>query len=777
MAPRHDKPLRILVIVNLPWDSRLGAPRVWIELAEQWRAAGHIVERFSLSDAFRDARARRVTFALRQILFRRRAAAFVKKNCERFDVIDALIGTLPFTKQELGFRGLLVARSVGLYRLYDRFEQSVRTRWPQQPRGKFVGRWLYRFTNRLLTAASERSVRAADLINVPNEEEAECLRKEISSALRIVVQPYGLTSERKAALASAAVPAEKRLGEKRVCFIGMWGARKGSYDWPYIISQVRRGVPDARFRFLGTMIGADAVQADLGEGAAGDVELISDYQPDELPKLLSDCAVGAFPSYIEGFGLAVIEQLAAGIPTVAYDTAGPRHIMRPQLSELLVPTGDYGAIAAAICRLLRLPPAEYQLLEQRCRAIEFSWPAIASDTLDAYCAAIDETAEPIVFVQPFSLGSAGGGARILRALLQEAPIAWRSICLSPEKPKRVWGRETHLPSRPYLGRVEHSRLGWLAQKSGGIFAKRFRARLLTCCRELKARAIHAVPHSGLAFSVAQSVAREMSVPFFVSLHDDLAYTSAGAVAPDVREAAMRDAWQEASARFVVSDSLGAEYCRRYGERQFEVVTDGLSEAQAPRGIRTDGDGFRIYFMGLFHMPYEPNLRALLDALAVLQRERPTAEITVTMRCEHVRPQVLGGSIKVQVLPFADEAQVQRDMEEADLVYMPLHFGEEHENFSRYSLSTKMVTYLGSSVPILFHGPNSSAAFELLNKHHAAVLMPTLVPEEIARALAELTPELRTEISRNALELARSRFMLVDQTRRFWSTICERLTPV
>ena len=46
------KPLRILAIVNLPWDSRLGAARVWIELVREWEAAGHVVEKFCLSDAF-----------------------------------------------------------------------------------------------------------------------------------------------------------------------------------------------------------------------------------------------------------------------------------------------------------------------------------------------------------------------------------------------------------------------------------------------------------------------------------------------------------------------------------------------------------------------------------------------------------------------------------------------------------------------------------------------------------------------------------------------------
>ena len=44
--------LRILLMVNLPWDPRLGAVRVYMELAEQWQKSGHIVAKYSLSDAF-----------------------------------------------------------------------------------------------------------------------------------------------------------------------------------------------------------------------------------------------------------------------------------------------------------------------------------------------------------------------------------------------------------------------------------------------------------------------------------------------------------------------------------------------------------------------------------------------------------------------------------------------------------------------------------------------------------------------------------------------------
>ncbi len=760
--------MRILIVINLPWDSRLGAPRVWMELAEQWRALGHTVEKFTLSDAFPGVRATRVTFALRQLIFIGKAKAFVRRNAHRFDVIDTLIGSLPFSKEELDFRGIVVARSVGLYRLYERFDQSVAQRWPQPTKGKLAGRFLYRFTRRRLLRASERSVRTADLINVPNEEEAACVREEMGLR-NVVVQPYGLTSERRRALADASANAETRLAQRRVCFIGMWSARKGSYDWPQIIARIRRDLPETRFRFLGTMLDEARIKIDLGEAASRNVEFVSDFPPEGLPALLSDCTVGAFPSYAEGFGLAVLEQLAAGLPTVAYDVAGPRDILRPEFPEQLVTNGDIEAFVQALVRLLRLEPGTYEKLAQHSRqSVEkFSWSEIARDTIDTYEKVLGDSSRPIIFVQPFSLGWAGGGARILRALTEHAPFAWRSICTSPARPRR-WRNELHIRSRPSWGRIEHSRLAALPKATMRFFARNFRHRLRRCCKKLGARAIHAVPHAGTDFSIAHEVARDLSLPFFLSVHDDLAYTAGSA--SNTREAAMQSAWHDAAACFVISDALGEEYCRRYGAREFKVVTDGLT---SPGSVRLfSRKSLRIYFMGLFHMTYERNLRALLEGLALLE---PSPNII--LRCEHIRREVLIGFNHVTVLPFADEAQVQRDLESADLLYMPMPFGPENENFARYSLSTKMVTYVGSGLPILYHGPRTSAAYELLQKNRAAIFLTTLEPTEIADILRDLDPKKREEVAANALALGRREFMLADQVAKFWGTIEETLTKV
>lgn len=773
-----NNPLRILLMVNLPWDQRLGAVRIYMELAEQWRASGHVVEKFSLSDAFPRARTSPVALTLRQLLFAYKAAAFVRKNSKRFDVIDALIGVLPFSKKELGFHRLLVARSVGLYRLYEQFDRSVEKRWPGQPRGTFLGRIFYGISRRLYIRASDKALRYADLINVPNDAEAVCLRDEARVDQPILVQPYGLTVERREALLKAGLAATTRLPQKRVCFIGMWGPRKGARDWGAIVNRIRTCVPETRFRFLGTMVTANAILPDLKVNSADEVELVSDYHPDDLPKLLADCTVGAFPSYAEGFGLAVLEQLAAGIPTVAYDTAGPRELLAESLSKLLVSKGDIDAFAAAICQILQSNLNDYQELRTQSieAALRFSWPRIAETTVSAYRRALTEhSAGPMIFVQPFSLGSAGGGPRTLRALLESAPFGWHSICTSPQKPK-AWPNEIHLPSRPKWGRIEHSRLALVPHLTASVFAPAFRRRLKERCLHSKARALHAVPHAGLDFAQVHAIARELALPFFVSLHDDLAYTAAGTgTSEKKREAAIGAAWREASARFVISDALGREYCARYGPADYHIVTAGLDALTQPRR-EADVSRCRIYFMGLFHVGYETNLRVLLKGLSILERDHPAMAIHVSCRCEHIRPQVLTGFKNVSVLPFANEGQIKIDLETADLLYMPMPFGAAHEKFGRFSLSTKMVTYAGSGIPILYHGPVASAAFDLLHNNNAAIFVTSLVPEEMAKALAELTVQKRKEVASNALALAERDFMLDDQARKFWGTVANVLSP-
>src|SRR5688500_11866471 len=377
-----DQPLRLLALVSVPWDPRLGAARVWIERTEEWRRAGHVVEKFCLTDAFPESASSPALAAFRLLLFPYRAARFVRQNGDRFDVNDALVGTVPFSKKSLMFHGLLVARSVGLYRLYEKFERDAAEKWPPPSRGKLIGRPFYWFFARRARAASEASVQHCDLLNLPNSDELLCIRDEMQSAKPAIVQPYGLEPARRQALLDAAAPTETRCRKKKAAFIGMWSPRKGAKDWAQIIRRIRARVPDACFLFLGTMIDTKDVWNDLGFRSADFVEIVPQFNPDELPQLLSDCAVGAFPSYVEGFGMAVVEQLAAGLPTVAYDAPGPRDILRDDFAEFLITPGDAARLSETVAGIFERGPARYQELSERAAqtALRFSWPTIARDT-------------------------------------------------------------------------------------------------------------------------------------------------------------------------------------------------------------------------------------------------------------------------------------------------------------------------------------------------------------------------------------------------------------
>src|SRR4051812_37122001 len=104
-----ERKLRIFGILSVPWDERLGATRTWIELQREWEKAGHVFEKFALRDAFPEPKSR-LGSVFQQLFFPIKAARYVRRNASRFDVLDCLLGALPYRKKSLGFKGLFVGR-------------------------------------------------------------------------------------------------------------------------------------------------------------------------------------------------------------------------------------------------------------------------------------------------------------------------------------------------------------------------------------------------------------------------------------------------------------------------------------------------------------------------------------------------------------------------------------------------------------------------------------------------------------------------------------------
>jgi glycosyltransferase involved in cell wall biosynthesis len=381
--------MRILLVIHMPLKRDFGGSRVQLELAEEWQKEGHIIEKFDIEDAFPHQN-HSFFSTLAQPHFSQKAIAYVQKNGKHFDIIDAHQGNLPVSKKNLGFSGLLVARSVGLLPLYDRFNRTSLEKIPltnlKNLKVKIVNE-LLKWRDRKQVKDCFQSYQTCDLINLPNIHEQEYLEQTQNLQGKCAVFPFGLSQSRQEKLNQIISLQRNNFLNEQIVFIGTWCSRKGSKDWREIIQRVRQFFPQIQFLFLGTKVGKDKIQQELQLDRENAIEIIPNYEAEMLPQLLKNATIGAFPSYLEGFGFAVLEKLAAGIPTVAYDIPGPRAMLQHiQTTSLMVKAGDTVAFSNKLIELLKLPSQDRDRLSQECVEVAkyFSWSKIAKDTLSVY---------------------------------------------------------------------------------------------------------------------------------------------------------------------------------------------------------------------------------------------------------------------------------------------------------------------------------------------------------------------------------------------------------
>jgi glycosyltransferase involved in cell wall biosynthesis len=84
------------------------------------------------------------------------------------------------------------------------------------------------------------------------------------------------------------------------------------------------------------------------------------------------------PSEAEGFGLVLIEAMAAGIPVVATDVPGIRDVVRNRETGILVPVASPGELAGAIGALLDAPAQREKMIARAREDVveRFSWERV-----------------------------------------------------------------------------------------------------------------------------------------------------------------------------------------------------------------------------------------------------------------------------------------------------------------------------------------------------------------------------------------------------------------
>jgi glycosyltransferase involved in cell wall biosynthesis len=177
-------------------------------------------------------------------------------------------------------------------------------------------------------------------------------------------------------------------------FIGRLQRQKGVEVFIRALATARREQGTVRGVVVGSALqGMDedyerelrAEAATLGLGQPGITFL--PFQEDPRPALCGiDCLV-LTPRLPEGFGLTIVEAMAAGRRVIATTEGGPLETVTPETGDLVAP-GDVEAVAAAMVRLARDPALRDAVLDAGPRrAREFGADGSARDVAAAFAEA------------------------------------------------------------------------------------------------------------------------------------------------------------------------------------------------------------------------------------------------------------------------------------------------------------------------------------------------------------------------------------------------------
>jgi len=255
------------------------------------------------------------------------------------------------------------------------------------------------FTTEALVECQRRAILEPDTVLVVSEQWREILAAEYD--VRAGVVHNGVDPARFAPITPARrVQLRAGVGAgRRFVFLAVGGVepRKGSIHLFEALAELHRRLPDPP---MVVIIGGQSFQdhAEYRRDALGasermgltlgrDVVLRGTVDDEELAQWYRAADALAFPSVKEGWGLAVLEALAARLPVVASDLPVFREYLRDGVSALLPAAGDSAALAGALQRIVT-----DERLRQRLRrggdavVPAYTWEASADQHRDVYAA-------------------------------------------------------------------------------------------------------------------------------------------------------------------------------------------------------------------------------------------------------------------------------------------------------------------------------------------------------------------------------------------------------
>lgn len=220
-------------------------------------------------------------------------------------------------------------------------------------------------------------------------------------AERIDVTPLGVNHDHFKPASPDAIAAFKQqnnIGDNAIFYLGSVEPRKNLARLIEAFAMLHAQQPALNAQlFIGGNLAwkYDEVLAGIAQrGLSEQVKLIGRVSDDDLPKWYSACAVMAYPSLYEGFGLPPLEAMACGAPVVTSNVTSLPEVVGD--AGLMVNPTDAPALADALSRVLCDAGLRNDMRRKSiARAAQFTWQRTVELTMECYHKALSlQLAQP-----------------------------------------------------------------------------------------------------------------------------------------------------------------------------------------------------------------------------------------------------------------------------------------------------------------------------------------------------------------------------------------------
>ena len=369
--------MRIVLSIHHVLDENAGAAGATMRLAAAFREEGHDVHILSFDDLPGDADSKRFIFPWR---LPRLIASLGAVDVADLSSGDGWVFAARQRFSPGGKHPLVVSRSHGLEHTAD----AIIRRDAQQSGEKLS--WKYPIYNggyRLWECS--RSFRTAGLSLFLNRADLDYATTRLGvERTRARLTTNGLAPHFIAAahtLSQAPPPADL----KGIAFIGSFIPRKGIDVLRDAMEQILVRHPDVRLGLFGTGCDETTVRAHFPARMQARLSVLQHYRNVDLPTLLQDYQILAFPSLSEGRALTPAEAMACGLVPIVSSAPGAHEFVSPGITGLVTPAGDAAALASFVCCLIENVENWRRMRATCLSAVQaYSWQSVARETLDLY---------------------------------------------------------------------------------------------------------------------------------------------------------------------------------------------------------------------------------------------------------------------------------------------------------------------------------------------------------------------------------------------------------